>query len=354
MSITSEPPSIDWEPLRGVIEANQRFVLTSHVRPDADALGSELGLAALLEARGKSVQIINPSASPETLLFLDPQKRVKKIGESATVEEAVDADVHIVLDTSAWTQLQGMSRVLKQTSATKVVIDHHVSSDDLGAIEFKDVTAEATGTLIFRMAKAFDWPITPEVAVPLFCAIATDTGWFRFSSTTSDTLRIAGELMDAGANPANIYQMLYERCAPSRLKLAGLVLSRVTQDCGGRLAYTWVSQADFAETAAKPVDTEDLVNECLRIDGTECAFIAIEQMNRGVKVSFRSRSDVNVAQVAEQFGGGGHKQAAGAMLPGPLKEATQRVLAAFRALLDATGESPNGRETRENSDRGGR
>lgn len=325
--------TIDWEPLREIIDSNRRFVLTSHVRPDADALGSELALADLLEVRGKSVQIINPSASPDTLLFLDPQNRVKKLGESATADEALDADVHVVLDTSAWTQLQSMSHILKQTTASKVVIDHHVSSDDLGALEFKDVNAEATGALIYRMARALQFPVTPDAALSLFCAIATDTGWFRFSSTTGDTMRIAGDLIDAGAQPAVIYQMLYERFSPARLKLAGCVLSRVTLDFGGRLAYTWVQQSDFAETKAKPVDTEDLVNECLRIDGTQCAFIAIEQQNRSIKVSFRSRSDADVAHVAEQFGGGGHKQAAGAVLPGPLQEATRRVLAAFRATL---------------------
>lgn len=324
---------IDWEPLRGIIAENQRFVLTSHVRPDADALGSELAMADLLEALGKSVRIINPSASPDTLLFLDPEQRVKKLGENATDEETLDADVHIILDTSAWNQLQSLGGVLKKTTAKKVVIDHHVSSDDLGAVEFKDVKAEATGTLIFRLAKAMEWPITEAVAVNLFCAIATDTGWFRFPSTTSETMRIIGELIDAGAKPAEIYQQLYERHSPARIRLAGCVLSRVTQDCDGKLAYTWVSQADFADTKARPVDTENLVNDCLKIDGAVCAFIAIEQQNRDIKVSFRSRPGVNVAQVAEQFGGGGHKQAAGATLPGPLETAKQRVLTALRAVL---------------------
>jgi len=326
---------IDWEPLREIIDSHQRFVLTSHVRPDADALGSELALAELLESKGKTVQIINPSASPDTLRFLDKGSRVRKLGADATADDVLETDVHIILDTSAWTQLQSVGQLLKRTPAVKVIIDHHVSSDDLGAVEFKDTTAEATGALIYRMAEALQWPITQTVAVYLFCALATDTGWFRFSSTTGDTMRIAGALIDAGAQPAVIYQMLYERSSPARIRLAGCVLSRVRLDEDGRLAYTWVKQSDFADTGAKPVDTEDLVNECLRIEGTECGFIAVEQPNRNIKVSFRSRTDVNVAAVAEQFGGGGHKQAAGAILRGPLEEAVRRVLSEMHTALDS-------------------
>jgi phosphoesterase RecJ-like protein len=326
--------TIDWEPLRPIIHENQRFVLSSHVRPDADALGSELALAGLLEGLGKSVRIVNPSEKPEHLKFLDPGNRCLKLGHGITAAEAADADVHVILDTSAWQQLVDVGRVIKQSSATKVVIDHHVSSEDLGAIEFKDTSAAATGELVFRMAEALELPITTEVASALFCAIATDTGWFRFASTSSETLRIAARLIDLGVRPNLLYQELYERYSWARVKLAGRVLSRVTVACEGRLAYTSVELADFAATGAKPADTEDLVNECLRIDGTQCAFIAVEQQNGNVKISFRSRSDVNVAQVAELYGGGGHKQASGAMLPGPLSPAIDKILATMRSVLE--------------------
>jgi phosphoesterase RecJ-like protein len=326
--------SIDWEPLRRIFADHQRFVLSSHVRPDADALGSELAVAGLLEAMGKTVRIVNPSASPDTLLFLDPERRVKKLNDNATAEDVLDTDVNIILDTSAWGQLQTVGDILKRSQAVKVVIDHHVSSDDLGAIEFKDTQAEATGALIYRMAQALGLEIPPGVVLPLFCAIATDTGWFRFSSTTSDTLRIAADLIDAGAQPAVIYQMLYERFSLARLRLAGRILGRMTLAGDGRVAYVWVSQSDIKELDARPVDTEDLVNECLKIDGTQCAFIAIEQPDKRIKVSFRSRTGLNVAAVAERFGGGGHNQAAGAVLPPPLEVARQRALEAMLAGLN--------------------
>jgi phosphoesterase RecJ-like protein len=324
---------IDWEPLRKILETNQRFVLSSHVRPDADALGSELALAGLLDAMGKSVRIVNPSDIPDSLGFLDPDKRAKKIGVGITPAEIIDTDVHIILDTSAWTQLQDVGKVLKTSTAKKVVIDHHVSSDDLGAEEFKDSTSDSTGSLVFRLAKSLGYPLNKDIAVALFCAIATDTGWFRFSSTTSRTLQVASELIDLGAEPHVIYGLLYEQTTQARIQLSGLVLQRVTLDYDGQLGYTWVSQKDFAETNSRPADTEDLVNECLRIAGTECAFIAIEQQNKSIKVSVRSRKTFDVSKVAEQFGGGGHKQAAGAILPGPMEEAKAKILTAMKAIL---------------------
>jgi len=324
---------IHWEPLREILHSNRRFVLSSHVRPDADALGSELGLAAILESLGKEVRIVNPSAIPQTLQFLDPTGRVFKIGESITPEAVADTDVHIVVDTSSWNQLQEVGHVFRRSAAKKVVIDHHASSDDLGAIEFKDIKAEATGVLILEMADALDLTIPPAVATPLFCAVATDTGWFRFGSTRESTMRVAARLIDLGARPDVIYRELYEQYSLGRIRLAGIVLSRVTLDCDGRLAYTWVEAADFAKSGARPVDTEDLVNECLKIAGTQCAFIAVEQLNKTVKISFRSRTGTDVATVAEEFGGGGHKQASGATISGALNDATQRVLAAMKKAV---------------------
>ncbi|NOX53954.1 MAG: bifunctional oligoribonuclease/PAP phosphatase NrnA [Planctomycetes bacterium] len=324
---------VDWEPLERIIAENERFVLSCHVRPDADAVGSELALAELLESRGKSVRIVNPSALPANLLFLDPDRRILTVGEGSSVDQACDADVHFVLDTSAWAQLGKIGTVLKRTSALKVVIDHHVVADDVGTISFQDKTAEATGAMIFRAAEHFGWPITESMANFLFCAIATDTGWFRFPSVSGDTLRICATLIDLGAKPASLYQELYEQSSLARLKLAGRVLSRMTVECNGRLAYICVYQQDFAETGAVPADTEDLVNECLRVAGTEAAFILVETPNRDVKISLRSRNDLNVAQIAKRFGGGGHKQAAGAVVSGPLCDVLAKVLTTMKAEL---------------------
>jgi nanoRNase/pAp phosphatase (c-di-AMP/oligoRNAs hydrolase) len=327
--------SIDWQPLQRIVDRHQRFVISSHVKPDADAVGSEVGLALLLDQQGKSVRVVNTSATPPHLLFLDPEGRVEQFGAGDTAAAVTQAEVHLIVDTSSWSQLSEVGVAMKSTAATRVVIDHHVSADDLGAVEFKDPTREATGALVTELAESLGWPIPPLAATALFAAVATDTGWFRFASTTDQTLQMAGRLIGCGARPHEIFRELYERASLARLHLVGRALERIVVDCDGQLAYTQIPWSDFAELGATPADTEDLVNECLKIAGTKAAFIAIETPTRQVKVSFRSRTDVDVAKVAEQFGGGGHKQASGATLAGPLRAALQQALTAMRQALAA-------------------
>lgn len=324
---------IDWAPLCEILRTKQKFVLTTHVRPDADALGSELALAGMLDHLGKQTLIVNASPVPPRLAFLDPTRRILQLGVGVTEEEALNADAHIIVDTSAWSQLAEVGRIFKRTAATKVIVDHHVSAEDLGGLNFKDTDSEATGALMFQLARALDAPISKVMADAMFCAIATDTGWFRFPSTTSETMRVIGHLIDAGSKPHLLYRELYEQNTLARIKLAGRALSRTKLDCEGKLASTYVRLDDYLETGAEPADTEDLVNECLTIAGTEAAFILIEQTNGNIKASFRSRLHIDISRVAEQFRGGGHKQAAGAILPGPLADAQFKVFSAMRAIF---------------------
>lgn len=324
---------IEWQPLIDIIHANQRFVITSHVRPDADAIGSEMGLCGVLEQLGKQVRIVNPSQTPGHLAFLDPTSRIQKIGEGITTEQACDTDVHMIVDTSAWQQLTDLRKTLETTTARKVVIDHHISSDHLGAEQFKDTTAAAAGILICELADALGVTPTVEQASALFAAMATDTGWFRFPNVDERTLKRAAWLVGLGVQPHAIYRELYEKSSLSRLKLHGRVLSRVTVEFGGAMGMAYVLQKDFDETGAHPSDTEDLVNECLTIEGTRCAVILVEQKSGQVKVSFRSRTGLDVAQVAEQFGGGGHKLASGAMVAGPFANAQAVILKAMQEAI---------------------
>ena len=325
--------SPDWNYFSELIAPCQRIVLTSHVRPDADAIGSEIGLCSFLEQLGKTVRIVNPSATPKKLAFLDPTGRIQQF--TATSDEALilDTDAHIVVDTSAWGQLADVGKAFKKSQAVKIVIDHHVSSDDLSATVFKDVKAEASGTLIYRLGRALGSKLDPQTATALFAAIATDTGWFRFSSTTSETYQIAAALMDAGVRPSLLHEQLHQNYSLGRLKLISRLLGRVEIECDGRLAHTYVLVSDYSETQSEPADTEDLVNECLGIKGVQGAVIFVEQSNHSIKASFRSRSALDVASVAEQWKGGGHKQAAGAVLPGPIADARSTVIAALEKAI---------------------
>jgi bifunctional oligoribonuclease and PAP phosphatase NrnA len=325
--------SIDWLRFVELIKAHQRFLLVSHIRPDCDALGSELGMAGVLEALGKDVKIVNGMATPPNLAFIDPNEKIGVIGKNVQPADLADRDAIMILDTSAWQQLGAMADVIRAHSAKKMVLDHHVSQDDLGAENFKNTQAEATGRLVVEAADALNVKLTPEISTPIFAAIATDTGWYRFGSASSNTYRIAARLIDAGASPSKIFNALYEQDTLGRVLLRGIILSRVKAELGGRLAYTYVLKEDFTNSGALPSDTEDVINMALAIAGTEFAVIFVEQQTGGFKLSFRSRCAVDCNRVAEQYGGGGHKAAAGAFLPGQLAEVQTRVLNDVRAAL---------------------
>jgi phosphoesterase RecJ-like protein len=325
--------TINWPRFAEIVNAHQRFLLTSHIRPDCDALGSELGMAGVLEALGKRVTIVNGQATPPNLAFIDPRRCIQTIGKDVQLADLEDIEVLIVLDTSAWAQLGPMGDVIRATKAKKLIVDHHVSADDLGAEPFKNVEASATGRLVVEAAEALGVTLTPEIAMPLFAAIATDTGWFRFGSAGSTTYRVAAALIDAGANPAAIYAELYEQDTLARVKLRGETLARTEMELDGRLVHTYIRKQDFEKTGALPSDTEDMINLTLAIAGTQFAVILVEQMRGGFKISFRSRSDLDCSKIAEQFGGGGHKAAAGAFLEGSFDDVRATVLDAVRAAM---------------------
>jgi phosphoesterase RecJ-like protein len=319
--------TIDWKPLAEMIRAHNSFLITSHMRADCDALGSELGMAAIIEALGKRAVIVNGDAPPEHIAFMDTQRRVRAL-EVVPADELKTIDALIIVDTSAWSQLGPMAEVVKAFEGPRAVVDHHLSQDDLGAAVFKDATAEATGRLILEFADFMDVKVTAEMAAALFAAIATDTGWFRFSSVTEKTFAALAKLTAAGANPQQTFAQLYESHSYPRLKLRGRILDHVTSECDGRLLWTYVTRSDFDETGAQTTDTEDAINMLLSVAGVEAAIMFVELEPALTKVSLRSRGAADVRAVSEKFGGGGHKQASGVTF----KDQRER---AQRAILDA-------------------
>lgn len=324
--------SVSWKAFVDQIGHYDSFVLTSHIRPDCDALGSELAMAEVLRSIGKEVRIVNAHRTPPALQFLDPAGRIEVLGDTTSAEQ-VRADCILVLDTSAWAQLGDMGDVLRGSRADKMVLDHHVGEDDLGATMYKDYQAEATGHLVIQAADALQVPLTRAIATPAFAAIATDTGWFRFGSVTSETYRVIARLVDAGVVPAEVYGDLYERDTLGRMRLRGRILARTEAELDGKLVHTYVTKRDFEETGALPSDTEDAVNLTLAIGGTQAAVIMIEQLKGGFKLSFRSRCGLDCNEIAREFGGGGHKAAAGAFQEGTVEEVQQRVVGRMRERL---------------------
>ena len=192
---------VNWKAFTDQISHYESFVLVSHIRPDCDALGSELGMAEVLRSVGKQVRIINAHRTPPSLNFLDPAGKIEVLGDHVQADD-IAPDCFMILDTSAWPQLGDMGDVIRAASCDKIVVDHHVGEDDLGATMYKDYEAEATGHLVVQAADALAVPLTRTMAVPLFAAIATDTGWFRFGSVTAETYRVIARLVDAGVVPS--------------------------------------------------------------------------------------------------------------------------------------------------------
>jgi phosphoesterase RecJ-like protein len=325
---------LDWSPFVKLVNAHQRFLLTAHIRPDGDALGSLLALADGLQQRGKVVQAAIASSIPPRYAFLDPEQRV--VPFRLPGKEYQGAEVVVVLDTGTWNQLGDFGTLLKAHPGPRVVIDHHLTQDDLGALRFVDTNAEATGRLVYDALTALETKLTPATAERLFVALAMDTGWYRHQNTTAPTLELAARLVDAGANPTRIYELLFEQNSLARVRLTGLVLSRMQVLHGGRIALTEVHRGDYEATGSIPQDSEDLINYTRSIAGIEVGIFLLEQPRGGVKISFRSREVVDVAKLAEHFGGGGHRLAAGAIVADqPLEQVRARVLAAVQAAVDA-------------------
>ena len=325
--------AIDWSRLRDIVEPHDRFLITSHVRPDGDALGSELGMAELLIQKGKYCRIVNASSLPARYKFLDLAGRVRQLGVDVDESDPADFDVVMILDTSAWSQLGGMADLVRTTMAKKVVIDHHIGHDEMGAELFKDSTAAACGLLIAEATVHLGGLLTREIAEPLFVALATDTGWFRFSSTDGRTLRVAAQLVETGLEVNRLYRLLFEESSVARLKLTGRMLESLRVTCDGRVAYSSIRQGDLRATGASYQDSEDMVNYTLSIAGVEVGLLFVELQSGGLKVSFRSRGEFDCTKVAAQFGGGGHRQAAGATFEADPAEAEARVLKAVASAL---------------------
>jgi phosphoesterase RecJ-like protein len=326
-----------WQPLRDLILQHQRFLLTTHVRPDGDGLGSLRALACALRHLGKQVHLVYPtSLFPARYDFLDPQKEVTPFARSSPQQR--EAEVIVIADTGTWGQLGDMAPFLRSTSAVKVVLDHHLTQDDLGAWTFVDASAEATGRLAWEVVQALGVPVTADIADAVFTALAMDTGWFRHTNTSARTFGLAADLVAAGANPTRLYELLFERCSLGRLKLTAVVLQRLS--CEGSIAWSYVAKDDYPRVGAVPPDSEDLVNWTLTLQGTQVGILFLEQPGGGIKVSFRSRSRVDVSRLAAEFGGGGHAAAAGAIVPGELDEVQRHVLARAEAHLQQT--TPSG------------
>ena len=321
-----------------LINASSNVLITAHTRPDGDACGSIRALSDMLTALGKRANPILLSPLSDWYEFMFPAK-VPVLGNDVTNEQLASGefgtfDLVIIVDTNSYVQLPEFDKWLKQNSVPVLVIDHHVTGDGLGDLELIDSTAAAAGEIVFELLKFANWTITPEIAEALFIAFATDTGWFKFSNTDSRMFRYAAELVDKGAQPASIYNRLYQNVSPARIKLMTRMLESLELHYDNQVAIQVIMRKDFDETGATGRDTENLIDECQRIGSVDMAVLLVELADGGFRCSIRSKGKVNVRQIAQRYGGGGHTMASGVNLPGPLEKAKEMVLSAAAQQLN--------------------
>ena len=332
------------DPLTSIIDrlsSAKNVLITTHVRPDGDALGSTAALQLGLRVKGIASHVLLLSKLPTkyAFLFLDPG-----IEHTAIVDDVLPPrawfdrfDALCCVDTGTWSQLPGLDAIVPTWGVPKLVIDHHRTQGTWSDVLWQDVDASAAGEMIALLLERMSVPITREMSNCLYTAIVADTGWLQYSNTTPRTLRLAAMLMDVGVDTDAIYQRLYQNERVERLRLHQRAMGSMRLDAGGRVSTIVIRAIDFVETNAGVTDTEHVVNLPLQIATVEVSAVFTEPSEGStIRASFRSKGTLDVAKFAETFGGGGHARAAGAKIAGSLDEVRDRVTAALTAAIAAS------------------
>ena len=307
----------------GRIESASSLLVVTHARPDGDGLGSMAALACCAGAAGKTVRTLVPDRVPQRYEYLFTE--LPATGPTQFASLASEVDAIVIVDTCAFAQLDGLVDTLGSVREKVLVIDHHATADDVGAAQWVDRSAAAAGVMVGELIDALGWDLSVEAAEALMTAVTTDTGWLRFANTDARCLRAVAAWVDAGVRPAVLYKRIYQSDRPERLRLMARVIDRLELHCGGALAVMTIRKADFEQTGAREDETENLVNEALRIGSVETAIILVENSDC-VRASLRSRDAIDVAAIAKEFGGGGHQRAAGLRLDEEIDALKQRLV----------------------------
>lgn len=304
------------------INKRKEFLLTSHARPDGDAIGSLLALSGILHKMGKTAEIVMSDSVP---VIYKPLPASDTIIHAAQVNGRYEAAILLECDSVQRTRVQGLDKHFL------INIDHHVTAKPFADVNWIDPGACATAEMVYRLGKAAGVRITPDIATCLYTAVLTDTGSFCYSPTNAHTFDLARQLVEHGADPAHIAQNVYFSNPTSKMRLLGAALSTLHRE--GPITWMTVTREDMDRCGALEEDCEGLVNYALGIAGVEVAMFFREISNHRVRVSMRSKGAVDVSGIAEAFGGGGHQCASGFSVEGPLDSAIDRVLEALRKNL---------------------
>jgi len=317
---------------RDLCASGRRFVLSTHINPDGDALGSQMSLAAFLLAQGKQVRVVNNDATTDVLGFLEREEVRAEVYDPELHDELLSSvDAVILVDNSAPDRLGRMEEVMLSVAENTFCIDHHPSRNAPWAKQILDEDACATTILIDELTREFGWTPDLQAATALYVGLATDTGFFRFNSTNARGHELAAKLLNLGVESAPIYRKIYERNSLALTRLLGRALADVSTHADGAVASVRIPLKLVDELDARDVDTSEITTSLLVMDGIRIALLFRELDGGQVKVSLRSKGEMNVHLLASEFGGGGHRNASGIVMPGEIDDViaivTQRALA---------------------------
>jgi len=312
-----------------VLRQGEKFLLCSHAQPDGDAVGSMLALGMVLQQMGKRADLVTADRIPAHYRQLPG---VDQVHVRQRVEGAYDGVILLECDSLQRTKLQGLEDFFQ------INIDHHLSGQRFAHLNWIDREAVSVGEMVYRLARAVGARLTPELATCFYVTVLTDTGGFCYGSVRESTFALAHELVMAGADPIAIAQSVYFSAPASKLHLLGTALGRLRHEA--RLAWLWVTNEDVINAQASEEDSDGIVNFALGVESVEAAVFLRELPEGGVRLSLRSKGQVNVAAIAERLGGGGHENAAGCTLDGPLQRALDEILAHLQqAIREMNGNS---------------
>jgi phosphoesterase RecJ-like protein len=308
------------------INEGHNFLVTAHVRLDGDALGSELAVYLMLKGLGKEAVVYNKDRTPERYQFLPAAHNIVH-----NISDIEHYDTCFILDCSDLTRVGDEAEKIRKIKKL-INIDHHVSNNGFCSLKMLDAKASSTGELVFRLMQGMRFKMTKDICTNLYAAIITDTGSFRYSSTTQETFLAAGILVGEGANPQRIAENIYESDSPARLKLLAKALSTLSLDMESRVGSMVVTHKDLLEIGAAWEHTEGFVDIPRTVKGIEVSVLYTQREENHFKLSLRSKAKVNVEKVAKKFGGGGHIHAASCWMKGDIDTIKSQIIEAVREL----------------------
>jgi len=330
--------TIDFNKISKIISENYSFLITTHINPDADAIGSCLGFYFIVKSLGKQARIINTSETPYYLKFLDGSNLVEIFNVDEHKELFQSFDVLVALDFQQLNRIGDMQEFFRNSSKVKLCIDHHEFPENFTEHLYIDTSYASTGEMIFDLANAMHINFDYQMAQALYAAIMTDTGSFRFDRTTSAThLRIA-RLLETGINPNLIYRNIYDTGSIERLRLLGKSLLTLQLNTEKSIAFIEIHRKDLNELGMQEADTEGFVNYCLSIKDVKVGLLFFETLE-GFKVSLRSVGNIPVNKIAQEYGGGGHMNAAGIRIKGfSIEDYKEKIIDTIEKYLNGKGE----------------